>query len=232
MPIYTKPKYCVYLTSYSGNKLPQFYIGSTLISKVNSGYKGSVKSKKYKDIYKQEFIDNPHLFKTKIIATYYSRKKAQYKERIFQTKLNVVKSDMYINMTIAKDFGWFGMCNKKEDSPVFGKRWKKTPEQIENARKANIEAFSKKEYKEKISKLRKGKLPMSESKKLELLAMYKEVFALYNSKPDLEYGYVRKNGKVMTYERAFAEKYHHLFNRSVNGIVQILTKDRIGKKLI
>jgi hypothetical protein len=35
--------FAVYLTSYKGNKLPPFYIGSSSVSALNSGYHGSVK---------------------------------------------------------------------------------------------------------------------------------------------------------------------------------------------
>ena len=31
--------YCVYLTIYSGNKIPKYYIGSSILSKIKSGYK-------------------------------------------------------------------------------------------------------------------------------------------------------------------------------------------------
>ena len=61
--------YCTYLTIYKGNKLPPFYIGSTSVDKINTGYHGTVSSKKYKDIYKQELITNPQIFKTKILTT-------------------------------------------------------------------------------------------------------------------------------------------------------------------
>ena len=232
MCIYLEPKYCVYLTVYYGNKLPPFYIGSTSISRVKSGYRGSVKSKKYKNVFQKELQENPHLFKTKIVASYYSRKNAQFKEKRLQTKLNVVKSDLYINMSIAKNFGWFGMKSSKEHSPTFGKRWKKTQEQIERSRVASKNAFNRPEIKEAMSKQRKGKLPMSNKQKHQLIESYRRIFDLYNSKPDLRHGFVAKNGKMMTYERAFAKHYHEMFNKTVNGLYQILTGKRIGVDLI
>src|ERR1035437_1068641 len=112
MSIYSKikePKFCTYLTTYSGNKLPQFYIGSTSVDKViNKNYHGSVKSKMFKDIFNKELLENPCKFKTIIIRKYYSRKMAFYKEKLLQIKLNVVKNDMYFNMSIARSFGWEG----------------------------------------------------------------------------------------------------------------------------
>lgn len=232
MCIYSKAKYCVYLTTYKGSKLPPFYIGSTTIDRINSGYRGSVKSKKYKAKFQEELYKNPHLFKTQIISSYFSRKNAQYKEKQLQTKLNVVKSEMYMNMAIAKDFGWFGMESSKEDSPVFGKKWKKTPEQIERSKIAFKIAFNKSEVKEAMSRRRKGKLPMSDKQKRELIESYKQIFQLFNSRPELNHGFVAKNGKLMTYERAFAKEYHQKFNKTANGLHQILTKSRIGIDLL
>jgi hypothetical protein len=61
-------KFCVYLTIYSGDKLPPFYIGSSSISKVNTGYCGSVCSKRYKQIWVSELQQNPQLFDQRIIT--------------------------------------------------------------------------------------------------------------------------------------------------------------------
>ena len=60
--------YCVYLTKYTGNKLPSYYIGSTSLKRIENGYRGSVSSKEYKNIWKSELIDNPHLFEIEIIS--------------------------------------------------------------------------------------------------------------------------------------------------------------------
>lgn len=230
MCIYSSPKYCVYLTIYKGNKLPPFYIGSTSIERVKSGYRGSVKSKKYKKIFEKEIYLNPQLFKTIIIASYYSRKKAQYKEKIFHEKLNVVKSDMYINMSIAKNFGWYGMNSSKEDSPVFGKTWKKTQEQKDKQKQISLIIFNTPEYKEKMSKIRKDKLPISKEQLDQKIKQYKEIFKLYESKPHLKFDYVSKNGKIITYERAFAKEYCSIFDLTPNGLYNILTKPRIIKR--
>ena len=89
--------YCTYLTTYSGNKLPMFYIGSTSITKIRNGYKGSVSSKEYKQIWEKELKENPHLFKTKIITLHSDRKLATEKENYFHIKMNVVKSTLYLN---------------------------------------------------------------------------------------------------------------------------------------
>jgi len=61
--------FVVYLTIYRGNKMPPFYIGYSSESKVLQGYNGTVKSRKYRDIWKSERQENPQLFKTLVIET-------------------------------------------------------------------------------------------------------------------------------------------------------------------
>ena len=46
--------FCTYLTMYTGNRLPKWYIGSTSVEKIINGYLGSVVSRKYKDIWNFE----------------------------------------------------------------------------------------------------------------------------------------------------------------------------------
>lgn len=116
--------YCTYLTIYSGNKLPPFYIGSTSVSNIDKGYNGSVKSKKYKKIWIDEINNNPELFKTIIISKHKSRKDALKKELFFQRSLNVVKNPMYINQSMAAPNGYFGRNVYKENHPNYGKRGK------------------------------------------------------------------------------------------------------------
>lgn len=113
----SKSIYCVYLISYFGSKLPQFYIGSTSLYNISKGYMGSVSSKKYKSIWKSELKSNPHLFKLSIISTHYNRESAVNKEEYFHRKLNVVSSPMYVNMTIANK-GWGSLSGK--DNPMYG----------------------------------------------------------------------------------------------------------------
>ena len=93
--------YCTYLTVYTGNKLPPFYIGSTSVDNINKGYRGSVSSKKYMDIWKQEIASHPDLFKTSILTRHETRQEAQDKEIIFHESLSVALNPMYINMAHA-----------------------------------------------------------------------------------------------------------------------------------
>lgn len=118
-------QFCVYLTIYSGNKLPPFYIGSSSIKKVKSGYHGSPTSRKYGEIFHKELNNNPNLFKTIILYKFYSRKNATYHERLLQIQFNVVKSDQFINMSLAKYNGCFGMDTSGENNRGFGLKGEK-----------------------------------------------------------------------------------------------------------
>lgn len=113
--------YVTYLTIYTGNKLPMFYIGSSTEKKVINGYHGSVSSKEYKQIWKEELNNNPHLFKTKIISKHNTDKEAREKELYLQKCLNVVKSNFYVNKSLALPNGFFGMNVSGENNPMFGK---------------------------------------------------------------------------------------------------------------
>jgi hypothetical protein len=93
--------YCTYLTIYSGNKLPPFYIGYTTISNIKyRNYRGSVTSKMYKDIWKAELKDNPNLFRTIILQEHNNKKEAQDRELFLQRFFNVVHNPLYINRAI------------------------------------------------------------------------------------------------------------------------------------
>lgn len=89
--------YCVYLTTYSGNLLPPFYIGYTFVSRVHSGYHGSVSSLMYSNTWASEIKNNPHLFKTRILSVFPTRKQAMQRESKLHKLLKVGKNPLYIN---------------------------------------------------------------------------------------------------------------------------------------
>lgn len=113
--------YCTYLTIYSGDKLPQFYIGSTSIKKYKEGYCGSVKSKKYKKIWEQELKENTNLFDTIILSEHNTREEALIEENKIQYELDVVKSPNFINQSFANVNGFFGMDVKGKNNPMHGR---------------------------------------------------------------------------------------------------------------
>lgn len=169
MSIYiAEKKFCVYLTIYSGNKLPPFYIGSTSIVKIKNGYHGTIKSKKYGPTWRQELKDNPHLFRTIILYTFYSRKNALYNEKLLQIQFNVVKSSKFINMAIAKVNGFFGMDVKGENNPNFGNKlsekiihklstYERTEETREKMRLSGKKKYFSEEHRKNISIRNAGK---------------------------------------------------------------------------
>lgn len=118
---YTEQKYCVYHTTYFGDKLPPNYIGSSTVENIRQGYKGSVKSKKYKEIWENELKINPHLFSIEIISYHETKPAALYKELQIQQLFNVVKNPLFVNMAYAIPNGYFGMDVSGKNNPMFGK---------------------------------------------------------------------------------------------------------------
>lgn len=140
--------YCTYLTIYSGNKLPPFYIGSTSTDKISKGYKGSVRSKMYKDVWEYETKHNPSLFRVVVLSIHNNRKHALVKENYFQKKLDVVKNPLYANRSYAQINGSHGAPNGPTcygrvgtKHPMYGKRphnfGKTTPEHIKQKISSN-----------------------------------------------------------------------------------------------
>lgn len=111
--------YCTYVTTYLGNKMPMFYIGYSTIKRIKNGYRGSVCSIKYKDIWNTELKENPHLFNTKILKTFNSRSAAKSHEYKLQLKLNVHKNPLYLNLNINGEK--FFIKYKGKNNPMFGK---------------------------------------------------------------------------------------------------------------
>ena len=114
--------FVVYLIIYSGQKHPPFYIGSTTIKKLENGYRGSVRSSRWKDVYAKEVKENPEAYSYYILARTDSRKHALELEKKLQLFYNVVKSDLYINRAIASVNGFFGVSMNGENNPMYGKR--------------------------------------------------------------------------------------------------------------
>jgi hypothetical protein len=114
--------FCTYLTIYSGNKLPPFYVGSTSVAKINSGYRGSVSSVEYKTIWKLELKDNPELFRTIIISRHDTRKEALEKENKLHKLIGVSNNTLYINKANAIPNGQFGVNNTGINNPMYAKK--------------------------------------------------------------------------------------------------------------
>jgi hypothetical protein len=117
--------------------MPPFYIGSSFIRKVKNGYRGSVRSIRYRKIWESELKKHPELFETKIIAEYETRKEAKDREEVIHRALNVHKNPLYVNMATAN--GIFG-CDDK---------WSK--ERKKKHSKILKEAFNNHDYKKRCS---------------------------------------------------------------------------------
>jgi hypothetical protein len=113
--------YAVYLTMYKGKLLPKWYIGSSTIDKIENGYNGSVCSKKFKTLYEKEQKSNKHLFKTRILSKFETRKEAIDEEFRLQKLHKVVKNSSYFNESYAAKNGCFSREKFGELNPMFGK---------------------------------------------------------------------------------------------------------------
>lgn len=133
-------KYCVYLTVYRGSKLPKRYVGSSSVDRVLNGYNGSVKSKKFKDLYRQEQVENKHLFKTRILQKFETQLEAIEAELRLQLAYDVVRSEKYINQSYAIPKGFFGRDLSGENHPMFGRHHtKETCARLSNSGKKAYE---------------------------------------------------------------------------------------------
>ena len=157
--------YAVYLTIYRGKKLPPFYIGSTSLKKIKDGYRGSVVSKKYGDIFKLELLTNPQLFDVIILSRHSSRKNALEAELILQKELDVVKSNQFFNEAYASVNGMFGRDVSGDSNPMFGKKQtEQTKEKIREKRGHNKRYEATEEHKKITSKTHKGKIVSQETR--------------------------------------------------------------------
>jgi hypothetical protein len=158
--------FCTYLTVYRGSKLPPFYIGHTTVEKLSKGYRGSVSSRKYRDLWKHELKNNPHLFHSHIISKHDTRMEAVAREVSLQMALNVVTSPMYTNMAIASGRpSLIGRIRSKEHCLAISKAKKGKPGHkpgprseawMEKQRAANLGKTASAETKAKMSSAHLG----------------------------------------------------------------------------
>lgn len=141
--------YAVYRTTYVGTKMPKFYIGSSSLSKIQNGYRGSVRSKKYREVWKEELRTNPQLFSIEILSIHEDRYEALVEEKRIQEEIDVIKRPDYINRGVS--LGIFGLELRGERNPFF-------------SRKLSEEA------KKKISDAKKGKTTITETGRLKCAA--------------------------------------------------------------
>lgn len=135
--------YVVYLTTYLGDKLPKYYIGSTSNRKILSGkYFGTVTSKRYGKIFNYELKNNKHLFSVEILSYHKTRKEALSEELRLQKQKNVINSNDYINESYASINGCFGRNVSGKNNPMFNR----TNEVVAIDEKGNKIRVSKEEF--------------------------------------------------------------------------------------
>ena len=157
--------YAVYLTIYYGDKLPPFYIGSSSIKKIENGYCGSVRSKKYKTLFNDEIKNNRGLFEVIIISTHITRSEAIYFELELQKSFDVVKSKDFFNEAFASINGMFGRDVSGSNNPMCGKTHTEKTKKILSEKRGNNKRFEiTDEFRYKISKIHKGKITSEETK--------------------------------------------------------------------
>lgn len=152
--MFGEPKYCIYLTEYSGNNLPMFYIGSSTVDRVlKKNYRGSVSSKEYKKIWESELKNHPELFKTSILRRFYSRKFALLKEKQLQLHVGVVKSNDFVNKSVASTNGFFGMDVSGDKNPNYNKRLTEEQKKAHSVKMKQV--YSNQEARDNLSKAQK-----------------------------------------------------------------------------
>jgi len=127
----------VYITMYSGLKLPKWYIGSSTTNRIDNGYNGSVTSVKYSKIWKSERKHNPQLFSTKIISYHITTQEALDEELRLQKLHQVVRNPKYINMSYCQRNGFHGGDTSKFIDYTNPKRLKKISESVSGKKNGN-----------------------------------------------------------------------------------------------
>ena len=193
-----------YITFYRGNKLPPFYIGYTKKSNIEKGYKGSVKSKKYKKVWYEEIRNNPNLFKTIIITTHDTKEAALEKEEYLQKHFSVHVNELYVNQSISgRNF-------------TFQKGKKLTEEHKRKIGVSNSEALKGKKFTEERKQKLKGRKHTEEFKK-KMSILHK------NNKYNL--------GKKFTEERKQKLKGKKPWNKGMKGYNSGKNHHRFGKNV-
>ncbi len=122
--------YCVYIIICSYIHLPTFYIGSSSVKSLNNGYRGSLNSKQYKKLWKQQVKQNPLNFAFSILSYHKTRQEALQAEYDLQLELNVIKLNNFANKSLASVNGFFGMDVSGSNNPMHGKQHSSNTKQL------------------------------------------------------------------------------------------------------
>ena len=197
--------FVTYLTEYFGEKMPKFYVGSSSLENIESGYRGSVSGKRYSETWESELRENPHLFKTTILTTHDSRKEALEEELDFQIKNDVVKSESWINESFAQPNGFFGRDVSGELNPNFGNgqaikkahiegKYDKMPEK--NRKSANTQWSDPEQRQKKIEAMRGKKKTRKTLTEEEFSELQRQKAKKANESKRKNYTQLTYNGKT------------------------------------
>jgi len=217
-------EYVTYIITYNGSKLPKYYIGSTSKSKISNGYLGSIKSKKWKSIFKEEIKNNKNLFEIKILNEFETRKEALIDEYNIQKQLNVVESADYFNESFASINGFFGMNVEGSSNPMYGKKNEVVAINIKTNEKLRI---SKEEFEknENLRGITYGFIPVIDKDTNEKIQISKNEFYLNKDK----YIHHNKNRFVSqeTKDKLSAQRKNMTLSRDIYGNFLRVHKDDI-----
>lgn len=232
-------QYVVYITYYTGSKLPPWYIGSTYEEKIINGYNGTITSKEFSNIYKEEQNNNKGLFRTKIISFWKTREEAYKEELRLQIKHKVVNNKKYFNKSYANEgFGkdqvgennsMFGRNHSQETKNTISKKNKINSEERARKQKITINKRSKETQLDINKKLSDIKKSFSETKKEDIVNKFKKNISIVESngktkasnigaKSSNTKNKVQKNGKTIHQNSAEKAAITKKENGSMNGL--------------
>lgn len=173
--------YCVYVTTYLGDKMPSKYVGSTSIKRILGGYRGSVSSKEFSSVWNLELQENPNLFVTEIVSKHDTRENALREELKFQIDNGVVSSDDWINKSLSIPNGFFGMDVSGSKNPMYGKTRKGEKHKGGENISAALHRFFKSEKSENHRLQSKKRMSQNNpSKRIDVLEKSKEKWVANN----------------------------------------------------
>jgi hypothetical protein len=121
--IYEKP-FCTYLTVIIHEDLPFMYIGKGKTKDVISGkYKGSIRSKQYRDIFNKLKKESPHLVQSEVINQFETNEEAIAEEIKLHKLYDVKNCPVFMNKANQTAKGCaFANGLKGEKHPLYGKK--------------------------------------------------------------------------------------------------------------
>lgn len=132
--------------------MPPYYIGKGMITRINRGYHGTPKDKRFEELWHSEFESYPELFDRFIIETYNTHEEALSDEETLIKMLDAPKSPLFLNKSYGGTFGNCVIRHTLESKRKIGKASSDRPRTLESRMKSS--ASQKGKLKSEISKER------------------------------------------------------------------------------